>query len=379
MRHEHRWFPPLKWCLRKALFLLVAFLALFALALIAFAWKCNSSAREFPALFSDAGAQTGPATDVGKNRRPLEDSYYSYPEWYIVWSYDERASYLERGSMPSEFPYFASIRQYWRGYCFIWGLTRSRHQFNFGDHLMLVVLGSSFALEYGIRGAYEQTIGRFSEWTSANQLVDEDAYAAKVAREYADFVYVRPFYEFHFAHALKQLWKETPLWGQHPLRKWERKAILSTDYGLEAIYAEILEKASHLTYGVELTETYAWIDNVPYTFFRKYPRIRKVKEVGPLSYIVSIPRYQEFTELAVKLAKDDVHFVQIAGNDVILVTAIIQQWNQETPEEQVLFFEPFLTRPSVERVALECRVRDLHLVLSDLAGRGIPVEHVYDY
>ena len=130
---------------------------------------------------------------------------------------------------------------------------------------------------------------------------------------------------------------------------------------------------------MESAETYAWIDNAPGAFFRKYPRIIKVKEVGPLSYIVSIPRYQEFTELVVKLAKDDVRFVQISGNDVVLVTAIIQQWNQETPEEQVLFFEPFLTRPGVKRVALDCRVRDLHLVLTDLASRGIPVEHIYDY
>ena len=192
-------------------------------------------------------------------------------------------------------------------------------------------------------------------------------------------MYVRPFYEFHFARALKGLWKETSFWGPHPIRKWERKAILSVDYGLEAIYAEILEKASHATYGVESAETYAWIENAPDSFFRNYPRIRKVKDVGPRSYVVMIPRYQEFTELAVKLAKDDVHFVQIAGNDEIVVTGIVQNWSYETPEERVLFFEEFLTRPGVKRVALECRVRDLHYVLNDLASRGIPVEHVYDY
>ena len=120
-----------------------------------------------------------------KNRRPLEDSYFSYPEWYIVWSYEERAQYLPK-NLPSGFPYFASIGQYWRSYCFICGLTQSRHQFNFGDHLSSFVLGSSFALEYTIRGAYEQTIGRLSEWTSSHELVEEDAYAAHVGREYAD-------------------------------------------------------------------------------------------------------------------------------------------------------------------------------------------------
>jgi len=41
---------------------------------------------------------------------------------------------------------------------------------------------------------------------------------------------------------LKEFWKETPLWGKHPIRKWERKFILSIDYGLEALYAWVLEK-----------------------------------------------------------------------------------------------------------------------------------------
>src|SRR5271167_4540581 len=121
------------------------------------------------------------APDFGANKRPIEDSYFSYPEWYIVWSYEERAQYLPKNP-PSGFPYFASIRQYWKSYCFICGLTQSRHQFNFGDHLSSMVLGGSFALEYAIRGAYEQTIGRLSEWTSLHELVEEDAYAARVAR-----------------------------------------------------------------------------------------------------------------------------------------------------------------------------------------------------
>ena len=372
--------PFLKWFLRKVVYFLVILFGVFALFLIAFALLCTHSKPDVGALPDAAAPQQSAAADIGsKNRRPLEDAYYTYPEWYIVWSYDERAWYLEKGSLPSGFPYFGSIYQYWHGYCLICGITHSRHQFNFGDHSMLVVLGSSFALEYAVRGAYEQTVGRFSEWTSSHETVDEDAYAARVAREYANFVYVRPFYEFHFAHALKGLWKETSFWGSHPIRKWERKAILSVDYGLEAMYAEILEKASHATYGVESSDTYAWIENAPDSFFRKYPRIRKVKDVGPRSYLVIVPRYQEFTELAVKLAKDDVHFVQIAGNDEIVVTAIVQNWSYETPEERVLFFEEFLTRPGVKRVALECRVRDLHYLLNDLASRGIPVEHVYDY
>ena len=316
-----------------------------------------------------------------KNRRPVEDSYFSYPEWYIVWSYEERAQYLPK-NLPSGFPYFASIGQYWKSYCFICGLTQSRHQFNFGDHLSSFVLGGSFALEYAIRGAYEQTIGRVSEWTSSHELVEEDAYAARVAREYADFVYIRPFYEFHFAHALAQLWKETPLWGKHPIRKWERKFILSVDYGIEAVYAKAMLTASHLTYGQESDETYTWIENAPGCLSKEFPRIKIVVVTAGNACIVSIPRYKEFTDIALKLAARDVHFEQIAGNDEIMLTIVAPKtWNYDLPasDGSLLFTENFLTQPGVKRIALECPVRSLHSVLNNFSGRGIKIEHVYDY
>jgi hypothetical protein len=362
-------------------FFLICFGAI-VLFVAAFTLKCafvKPTVGPLPAIAREQGTVI---PDIGeKNRRPVEDAYFSYPEWYIVWSYEERAQYLPK-NVPSGFPYFASIGQYWKSYCFICGLTQSRHQFNFGDHLSSFVLGGSFALEYSIRGAYEQTIGRLSEWTSSHELVEEDAYAARVAREYADFVYVRPFYEFHFAHELKQLWKETPLWGKHPIRKCERKFILSVDYGIESIYAWILEKASHLTYGVESDETYTWIENAPDCLSREFPRMKIVAETARNACIVSIPRYQEFTDRAVELAKRDVHFVQIAGDDEIMLTVVApKNWNYDLPSKDgsLLFTEEFLTQPNVKRIALECPVRSLHSVLNNFASRGIKIEHIYDY
>jgi hypothetical protein len=370
--------------LKRVLLLLLIALGAFALFVAVFWLKCAIVRPPVAPLAAAANAVSSPAgnaADIGSGKRPLEDSYFSYPEWYIVWSYEERAQYLPK-NLPSGFPYFASIGQYWRSYCFICGLTQSRRQFNFGDHLSSFVLGGSLALEYAIRGAYEQSVGRLSEWTSSHQLVEEDAYAARVAREYADFVYVRPFYEFHFAHALKELWKQTSFWGAHPVRKWERKFILSVDYGLEAIYAEILEKASHLTYGLESADTYAWIENAPQAVFQEFPRVKKFKDLAPHSYLVTIPRYQEFTDLGMKLAQRDIHFVQIAGNDEIMLTLVApQSWRLDFPagEANLLFTEKFLTQPGLLRFALECPVRSLHSVLNHIASRGIKIEHIYDY
>jgi hypothetical protein len=362
-------------------FLLICF-GVLALFVAVFWFKCTFVKPSVGPLPQSSFNAQNPAPDIGeKNRRPVEDSYFSYPEWYIVWSYEERAQYLPK-NLPSGFPYFASIARYWSSYCFICGLTQSRHQFNFGDHLSSFVLGGSFALEYSIRGAYEQTVGRLSEWTSSHEFVEEDAYAARVAREYADFVYVRPFYEFHFAHALKQLWKETPLWGKHPLRKWERKFILSVDYGLEALYAGAMEAASHATYGVESADTYTWIANAPETLFQDFPKIKNVKQVAPQSFVVIIPRYQEFTDLAVALAKRDVRFQQIAGNDEIMLTVVAPKsfaYDLPPAAGSVLFTDDFLTQPDVKRIAVECPVTSLHSVLNDFAARGAKIEHLYDY
>jgi hypothetical protein len=367
---------------RRVLPLFLIVFGAFVLFVAVFWLKCAFVKPAVAPLPQTAFNAKNPAADIGeKNRRPVEDSYFSYPEWYIVWSYEERAQYLPK-NLPSGFPYFASIGQYWKSYCFICGLTQSRHQFNFGDHLSSFVLGGSFALEYSIRGAYEQTIGRLSEWTSSHELVEEDAYAARVAREYADFVYIRPFYEFHFAHALRELWKETPFWGKHPIRKWERKFILSVDYGLEAVYAWVLEKASHLTYGVESDETYTWIENAPATLFQEFPRIKNLKQIDPQSFVVFIPRYQEFTDRAIELAKRNVHFVQIAGDDEIMLTIVApKNWSYDLPasDGSVLFTENFLTQPGVKRIALECPVRSLHSVLNSFSTRGIKIEHIYDY
>jgi len=111
---------------------------------------------------------------------------------------------------------------------------------------------------------------------------------------------------------------------------------------LEAIYAGVLQTASHVTYGVESADTYAWVENAPEAVFQEFPRIKKVKGVGPLSAIVIIPRYQEFTDTAVKLAKHDVHFAQIAGNEEIMLTVLApegRRYDLPPSEASLLFIE----------------------------------------
>jgi hypothetical protein len=105
-----------------------------------------------------------------------------------------------------------------------------------------------------------------------------------------------------------------------------------------------------------------------------------VKQAGPQSFIVDIPRYQEFTTVAAELADRDVHFVEIAGNSRINISVLApQSWLYDRTDAQQLFSAPLLTRPEWKRAVLGCDVASLRTVVKTLRLEGIGIEHIYDY
>jgi hypothetical protein len=355
----------LKWLLRAG----IAAVTLFVAAAAVFALHCSTVRGRFqPSVPTPAG------NGIFGYARPEDDTFLTYAEWYIVWSYREKGAW-QQTQLPSGFPYFRAIGQYWSGYCCSYGVVHGRYPFNLGDHLMLTVIGTSFTVEYGIKGAYENTVGRLTEWIAGNEQTDEDRYAAHMALAYGAFVQDRPFYEFPFFPAFRGLWTETKLWGPHPLRKWERKTWLSLDYGIEGVYCGLMELASHAVYGVEEDVTYALIENAPEAVVSGIPTVQKVKSVGPDSFIVRMPRYQKFTDAARQLLHARARFAEIAGNRQIMVTAVMPaDWSFQLPVGELLFSSEILTDRSSKRVALRVPVGDLGVIVG-----ALPVEHFYDY
>ena len=370
----------MKTWLRRILRLAIAGVALLLLVIaieIIAGWRCNLQGQLHSPAAGSAERQKITAA-IPNYLRPEDDTFLSYPEWYIVWSYQEKADFQEH-NLPSRFPYFGAVRQYWGSYCCIARLIHGKYPANLGEHLMLVVIGTSFSAEYILKGAYEKTLGAVSEWSSGNQATEEDQFAYKVAREYADFVHVRPFYEFHFAREVKGLWKTTPLFGAHIVRKWERKFYLTLDYTAEAFYCWIIEKLTHMTYGFEPSETYAWIENTSAEMLSGLPRVKIVKEVGPKAFVVDVPRYQEFTTVASDFAQRNINFVEIAGNSEILVSLVAPStWPSNAENAVLVFSQPILTRRDYRRFVLSCPVKALSATLKGLNISGA-VEHVYDY
>lgn len=344
---------------------------------LVFHFKCRSAQPNFRPIGAEIPARFQRAENQVKDyRRPEESTYLTFPEWYLVFNPQEYGRFIAE-KKPSEFPYFASIGQFWCGYCEVYGIASKHYPFNAGDHLMEVVIGASFSTEYGIKGAWENTIGRLSEWAGGTK-TEEDSYAAKVAQEYGRFVPTDPWFEFPFGNRFVGLWKKTHLFGPDLVRKWERKTFLSLEYGTKAVYAGLIRVGSHAVYGVADTEIYAAVQDAPDGMFQD-ERVRKIKDLGDRCYLIMLPHYQGFTDTAPGLAQEGIQFVDLAGNGEILVTAIAPPgWNYDLSDGRLLFTMNMLTSTR-RRIAVQVPTKSLTKILVQLKTEKVELEHLFDY
>jgi hypothetical protein len=175
------------------------------------------------------------------------------------------------------------------------------------------------------------------------------------------------------------LWTQVPVRGSHWVRIAERRTWLSIDYGVEAIYCELIELATHATYGYEDTSTSAWITASSVDTISAISHVRIAKESGDGSYIVEISRYQEFTTRALDVAHSCIQFVQIAGNKNILISVLSDHSFRSPVGVQVVRSDAIPSEPRKSRSALFCRVSELTGTLLALEKQGVAIEHIYDF
>lgn len=320
-----------------------------------------------------------PNISIEGYNRPEESTYLTFPEWHLVYIPEEYADWI-KDKRPSEFPYFSSIGQFWKGYCNVYEITKEQYSFNIGNHFMLWVIGTSSTIEFGIKGIYENSIGRFTEWTSSYSKTEEDEFSYRFNKEYVNFLYDIPWYEFTFADKFSELWKETDIIGPNIIRKLERRGILSLELGIKTIYGGIIKLGTRLIYGKAPLEIYVSIGNASEDLFVKYPQIEKVDNLSEGEYIVKIPRYRKFTEIMPELSQEGIVFIDIAGNDEIFLTIIAPvDWYYALDKSESLFEMKLLTNQSLKRIGVKAEVNSLHNILIELKNQGIKIEHIYDY
>lgn len=308
-----------------------------------------------------------------------EQTFLTLPEWYLVFNPNEYADFLERGNNPSDFPFFSSIDEYWTLYDRVNVLTDGLYPKNSEYQVMLWVIGVSTTAEFVAKSLYENTLGRVTRWTASDD-TPEDKLIQEAHRAYGDLIYYEPWYKFPFADYVGRIWGDTPFFGKNFIRKLERKLMFSGEFAFKALYAKAIGFGAATAYDAPLQLVTMHINADRETVERIDQRITVLRDFGHGDLVVTVPRWGPFTEIAPKLAAAGARFVEIAGNDEILMTTVAPEDETRAPDAARLLFDSMVISPSNrQRSIYVVRVQDLSAALNSLSRTKIMLEHVFDY
>lgn len=298
------------------------------------------------------------------------------PEWYIVYSADEY-SFVLRDALPSEFRYFGAIGDYWSQYqTVVKAMATSTHN-NSDYKIVLGIIGVSFSAENIVKGVYENSIGRFFEWVAGGTQTAEDLYAAKAAKDYADFIYDYPWYDFPYFSYFKGVWTlnnaHDYTWLQD-IRRLERKIFLSVEFGVKTIYSKLIALATHAKFGVQDDVVYAVV----------------TRDGGKTYELINAPHYQPFTRLLLKELMQEsknknFQIIDISGNDKITLTyrdkvgAMSVEGVKEITRDQEITKIVNGKVEFLDRMTVEVNTRSIPSVYRILREKGVTIDHFYDY
>ena len=320
---------------------------------------------------------------IGQYYRDEGQTLLTIPEWYLVFNPLEYADFIGQGHNPSDFPFFASITEYWSLYDKVVALADSKYPKNDEYMTMLQVIGISTTMEYMYKGAYENSIGRFTHWT-ASDITPEDIIISDAHRAYSELIFDQAWYEFDFGHWLNKIWWQPDFFGENFIRKLERKLFFTLEFGFKDIYAAAIKSAAKATYEKSDGNIYLVAhsekpsDVKPISAERVFPG--KVLATYGEKALLSTPRWGGFTTLMPKLAKSGLVFDDISGNQEIALSFITSKKTPFTPTlGRYLFESKLVSLVDVKRVVYTVSVADLAKLLNEISANGHKIEHIYDY
>ena len=300
------------------------------------------------------------------DRRPESRTFLTYPEWHMVHAYADYAAVIRKGD-PHEFNFLGSVGGFWGSLCDLSKTSASHGGFPWETKQMVYTIGISFTAEFLLKAAYEETIGRVATIIRGDNRTPLDDLSAQQAAAYATFLQQTPWYKWDFtADAAALNAAATPA-----LRDRERSLALGIEFHTKAAYAKLIAAAVAGVGADQLTMRVIVKDMTP-DALAQIPGV-KVITTRPEGIEIETPRYQTFTELAITLAGQGANFVEIAGNDDILYTAITQT------EDDL---------GALHRFARQGNPGFRHLMLvkvaalADVLRKGdatVQIEHIHDY
>jgi hypothetical protein len=174
-----------------------------------------------------------------------------------------------------------------------------------------------------------------------------------------------------------------PLLEEQRFRQVERKLILSVEYGIKAVYASLITAATRATYGSADDRIRMVVSGLTDDVVNGDPRIEPLERLDDVHTLVAVPRYDEFRDIVVRLARTDapVEIQEIAGNDEIFLSGIAPVgWSYQGAPATVAYTLPLPTDATRKRIAMKVPVRQLLPLLRSLDAEGrVAIDHIYDY
>jgi hypothetical protein len=370
--------PPfmLRWLRR----ILVTTTVLIALAVLVPMAYIEGSCGPSPSAISAPAVQLKalPAIDEQGYRRKPANTFFTFPEWYIVYSFEDFGRFLDSSS-ESQFGYVSHILGFWRSFCTINRAVPESGESRADVKTMIYVIGISYSVEYAIKGLYENTVGRVTEWIRGSARTPQDEYARKVLQDYAAFLYTIPWYKFPFGEKLDGLMAisaPTP----SRLRSWERDFALGAEYFVKIGYSRLIQKALEASSDDEPRDIMLVVAALPPEVLAKEPRIKPVRKLTPEWQLVQTPRYKDLTEIVQSLLDQGFGVAEIAGNQEIMITVIApKSVKLDVKDTAELFSLDLDARPGFRRAGLRARIDRLVDINRDLRARDASIEHFYDY
>ena len=365
----------LKW-LRRILAVVAILIALSVLVPLAYIeGTCRPSSG---AAAASAPAVTLPAIGEAGYRRKLNNTFFTFPERYIVYSFEDFGRFLDRSS-ESHFNYLGHIFGFWQSFCTINRAVPATAESLTEVKTMIYVIGVSYSVEYAIKGLYENTVGRVFEWIRGEKRTPQDEFSRTVLQDYAAFLYTVPWYKYPFREKLDGLMAISAPTPSH-IRTWERDFALGAEYFIKIGYAWLIQKALDASSDDEPRDIMFVVSTLPPDALAREPRIKPVRALSPQWQLVQTPRYKDLTEIILSLLDQGCGLAEIAGNHDILITVIAPKSAaldvQDTSE---LFSLDLDAKPGFRRAGLRVRIDRLVDIQRALKARGASIEHFYDY
>lgn len=365
----------------KAILWLVVIVVLIPIAGLAYGFLTTPSLDTTPLSGVAEGAPPKALADkiraeIPGYQRTEESTFLTYPEWAIVYAAREYAGFVDK-NQPSGFPYLSYIGRFWQDYAMVIRAS-SAYRFNLDNHQMLVIIGTSHTIEHAIQWAYENTVGRVTEATAGKRTA-VDIYQAKVAADYAGFLDQVPWYQFPYAEKRAGLFAVQPAADDSAFRTSERKLAFGLADTIKQGYADLIKSALAATTDPALLDIHVWAKGPVSEVTRNEPDTLLERDLGADGTVFVTRRYQVFTDMIPRLIGKGISFVEIGGNDEIMVTMLSNDEIKVPEGARTLFSYPLPAEPSTRRTGLTVAVRKLHVVLPALMTAGARLEHVYDY